>query len=193
MIALDLDNTIICYDEAFRTAASLLACLPAVGTPINKSSIKAAALAKGGNDLWTRLQGLVYGEQIGMATLYPGCADFVAASREEIVILSHKTQFPVLGSRSDLRKAATTWLESTPLANLPLHFFDTREAKVAAIAALSPRAIIDDLPEVFLTPGFPSSTSFFLFDPVQAHADWSFTPRVISWSNAGDQILTPKK
>ena len=193
MIALDLDNTIICYDEAFLAAASLLACLPAFGIAINKSTIKAAALAKGGNDLWTRLQGLVYGEQIGKATLYPGCADFVAGSREEIVILSHKTQFPVLGSRSDLRKAATTWLESTPLANLPLHFFDTREAKVAAIAALSPRAIIDDLPEVFLTPGFPSSTSFFLFDPVQAHADWSLTPRVISWSNAVEQILTPRK
>ncbi len=190
MIALDLDNTIICYDEAFRTGASLLACLPAVGTPINKSSIKAAALAKGGNDLWTRLQGLVYGEQIGMATLYPGCADFVAASREEIAILSHKTQFPVLGSRSDLRKAATGWLESTPLANLPLHFFDTREAKVAAIAALTPRVIIDDLPEVFLTAGFPSSTTFFLFDPIQAHPDWTLTPRVISWSDAHDQILT---
>ena len=190
MIALDLDNTIICYDEAFRAAASLLDCLPAFGDPINKSTIKAAALAKGGNDLWTRLQGLVYGEQIGKATLYPGCADFVAASREEIIILSHKTHFPVLGSRSDLRKAATTWLELTPLANLPLHFFDTREAKVAAVAELSPRAIIDDLPEVFLTAGFPSSTSFFLFDPVQAHADWSLTPRVISWSNAVEQILT---
>lgn len=190
MIALDLDNTIICYDEAFRAAASLLDCLPAFGDPINKSTIKAAALAKGGNDLWTRLQGLVYSEQIGKATLYPGCADFVAASREEIIILSHKTHFPVLGSRSDLRKAATTWLELTPLANLPLHFFDTREAKVAAVAELSPRAIIDDLPEVFLTAGFPSSTTFFLFDPIQAHADWSLTPRVISWSDAGYNILT---
>ena len=190
MIALDLDNTIICYDEAFRAAASLLDCLPAVGIAISKPTIKAAALAKGGNDLWTRLQGLVYGEQIGKATLYTGCADFVAASREEIVILSHKTQFPVLGSRSDLRKAATTWLESTPLAHLPLHFFDTRDAKVAAIAALNPRAIIDDLPEVFLTAGFPSSTTFFLFDPVQAHSDWSLTPRVISWTNAVYQILT---
>ena len=189
MIALDLDNTIICYDEAFRAAASLLDCLPAVGIAISTPPIKAAALATGGNDLWTRLQGLVYGEQIGKATLYPGCADFVAASREEIVILSHKTQFPVLGSRSDLRKAATAWLEATPLAHLPLHFFDTRDEKVAAIAALTPRAIIDDLPEVFLTPGFPSSTTFFLFDPDQAHADWSLTPRVISWSNAGDQIL----
>ena len=59
MIALDLDNTIICYDEAFRVAASLLDCLPAVGIAISKPTIKAAALAKGGNDLWTRLQGLV--------------------------------------------------------------------------------------------------------------------------------------
>lgn len=191
MIALDLDNTIICYDAAFFEAASLLECLPSDGVTINKSTIKAAALAKGGNDLWTRLQGLAYGEQIEKATLYPDCTRFVEAAVEEIVIVSHKTKFPVLGSKTDLRKAAVNWLESTPLAHLPLHFFDTRAMKVAALASLAPRAIIDDLPEVFLADGFPSSSTFYLFDPVRAHLDWTLTPRVTSWSDAAEQILTP--
>lgn len=189
MIALDLDNTIICYDEAFRAAAAQLECLPEPGIAANKSSIKAAALACGGNDLWTRLQGLVYGEQIGKATLFPGCAEFVASAQEELVIVSHKTQFPVLGDKKDLREAAANWIQSTPLAGVPLHFFDTREAKVAKISELSPRALIDDLPEVFQTPSFPPETIFHLFDPDNSHPLWTASPRIRSWHEARSELL----
>jgi len=184
MIALDLDNTVICYDEAFRAAASQLDCLPEPGIVINKPSIKASALARGGNDLWTRVQGLVYGGQIGKGTLFPGCAEFIASAQEDLVIVSHKTQFPVLGDKTDLREAAANWIQSTSLAGLPLHFFDTREAKVAKVAELRPRAIIDDLPEVFHTPGFPSATAFILFDPENTHPLWTTSPRLRSWHEA---------
>jgi hypothetical protein len=191
MIALDLDNTIICYDEAFRAAASELDCLPEPGIATNKSTIKAAALACGGNDLWTRVQGLAYGEQIGNGTLFPGCAEFVASAQEELVILSHKTQFPVLGDKTDLREAAAKWIQATPLAALPLHFFDTREAKVAKVSELGPRALIDDLPEVFHTPGFPASTAFILFDPENTHLLWTGSPRLRSWLEVR-QLLFPR-
>ena len=190
MIALDLDNTIICYDEAFRAAASQLDCLPEEpGIVTNKSSIKASALACGGNDLWTRVQGLVYGEQIGKGTLFTGCAEFVALAQEELVIVSHKTQFPVLGDKTDLREAAANWIQSTPLAGLPLHFFDTREAKVAKVAELRPRALIDDLPDVFKTPGFPSATAFILFDPDNSQPLWTASPRICSWRKAQSELL----
>jgi len=191
MIALDLDNTIICYDEAFRAAASQLDCLPGPGIATNKSSIKAAALTCGGNDLWTRVQGLAYGEQIGKATLFLGCSEFVASAQEELVILSHKTQFPVLGDKTDLRAAAANWIQATPLAALPLHFFDTREAKVAKVSELCPRALIDDLSEVFHTPGFPASTAFILFDPENTHPLWTGSPRLRSWLEAR-QLLLPR-
>lgn len=189
MIALDLDNTIICYDEPFRAAASQLDCLPESGIAINKSTIKTSALACGGNDLWTRVQGLAYGEQIGKATLFPGCAEFVALEQEELVIVSHKTQFPVLGDNTDLREAAANWIQSTPLAGLPLHFFDTREAKVAKVAELRPRALIDDLPEVFETPGFPDATAFILFDPENTRPLWTTSPRLRSWHEARQLLL----
>jgi hypothetical protein len=189
MIAFDLDNTIICYDEAFRAAASQLDCLPGPGLAINKSTIKASALTCGGNDLWTRLQGLAYGEQIGKAMLFPGCAEFVDSTQEELVIVSHKTQFPVLGDKTDLRKAAANWIRSSPLARLPIHFFDTREAKVAKVAELLPRALIDDLPEVFQTPGFPSATAFFLFDPENKNPLWTAAPRLRSWHEARQFFL----
>lgn len=189
MIALDLDNTIICYDEAFRAAASQLDCLPKPGLAINKSTIKIAALTCGGNDLWTRVQGLAYGEQIGKAMLFPGCAEFVTSAQEELVIVSHKTQFPVLGEKTNLREAACIFLASTPLATLPIHFLDTREAKVAKVAELLPRALIDDLPEVFQTPRFPSTTAFLLFDPENTHPLWTASPRLRSWHEAHQSLL----
>lgn len=193
MIALDLDNTIICYDEAFRAAAAQLDCLPEPGIATNKPSIKAAALACGGNNLWTRLQSLAYGEEISKAYLFPGCAHFVATACEELVIVSHKTRFPAVGQRTDLRDAARAFLRATPLAKIPVHFLDTREAKVAKIAQLKARALIDDLPEVFKTPGFPSDSTFFLFDPNNTHADWIETPRIQSWSDASDHIWPNRK
>lgn len=190
MIAIDLDNTIIRYDRAFEAAATALNCLP-VGTPINKGTVKTAALAAGGNDLWTRLQGLAYGVEIAEAEIFSGCVEFFAAAREELVIVSHKTRFPALGESTDLREAAIAFLASTPLAGISLHFLDTREAKVAKVAELQPRAMIDDLPAVFKTQGFPTATVFHLFDPDGVHKDWTTTPCVRSWDEAA-RILLPK-
>jgi len=183
MIAIDLDNTIIRYDRAFESAAARLKCLPATA-PINKATVKTAALAVGGNELWTRLQGLVYGEEITQAEIFPGCIEFFAAAPEELVIVSHKTRFPALGPRIDLREAARDFLALTPLAGIPLHFLDTREAKVAKLTELRPRALLDDLPEVLQTPGFPPTTAFHLFDPDNTHPNWTATPRIRSWHEA---------
>lgn len=183
MIAIDLDNTIIRYDRAFESAAARLQCLP-VGSPVNKATVKTAALAAGGNELWTQLQGLVYGEEITKAEIFPGCIEFFSAAREELVIVSHKTRFPALGPPTDLRKAARAFLAGTPLAGIPLHFLDTREAKVAKLAELGSRALIDDLPEVLRTPGFPPATVFHLFDPDNTHPSWTTTPRIRSWHEA---------
>jgi hypothetical protein len=165
MIAIDLDNTIIRYDRAFEAAAARLQCLPS-GTQINKATVKTAALASGGNDLWTRLQGLAYGEEIAKAEIFPGCVEFIAAAREELVIVSHKTRFPALGEPSDLRGAARAFLALTPFAGIPLHFLDTREAKVAKIAELRPRALIDDLPRSFKPPASRPPRRFISSTPI---------------------------
>lgn len=183
MIALDLDNTIICHDAAFHAAAMALDCLPPNKAP-TKATIKSAALELGGNELWTRLQGIAYGEKIHHSTLFPGCAEFITSTQEELVIVSHKTQFPAIGKSIDLREAARNWLSRTPLSGIPIHFLPTREEKVATVAKLSPRILIDDLPEVFQFPGFPTTTRFILFDPTDSHPKWSATPRIRAWNQA---------
>lgn len=195
MIALDLDNTIVCYDGAFRAAAEACECLPASGTPIDKASVKAAAFAKGGNELWTRLQGMAYGEGISQAELFPGCREFLELAMkrgEKMAVLSHKTEFPAIGPKVNLRLAAMNWLESNGLGvgdRLPVIFCDSRLEKVNRLGTLACRALLDDLPEVFRTPGFPLKTKFILFDPSDSHSDWSDSPRITSWNAATDMLL----
>jgi hypothetical protein len=188
MIAIDLDNTIIRYDRAFEAAATRLHCLPN-SKRIDKAAVKDAAIKIGGNTLWTHLQALAYGEEVSKAELFPGCATFISACREDVVIISHKTRFPAAGDPVDLREAALTFLAATPLAGLPVHFLDSREAKVAKVSALRPRALIDDLPEIFETPGFPQDTAFHLFDPENARPCWTSTPRLQSWHEAAHLLL----
>lgn len=195
MIALDLDNTIICYDEAFRAAAEEVGCLPSSGERVDKSSVKTAALAAGGNDLWTQVQGIAYGEGISSATLFPGCMEFIHRALHTnvpLAIFSHKTEYPAIGPRVNLRIAAMQWMEKQglpPADQLPVNFCGSREDKVARIAASNCRALIDDLPEVFLSSAFPSGTLFVLFDPAGSHTDWSNSPRVASWQAASELLL----
>jgi hypothetical protein len=197
MIALDLDNCIICYDRPFFSASKRAGCAPAHGASPSKEEVKAAAFARGGNELWTLLQGEVYGTGIYEAEIFPGCREFVnraLAAGERLVILSHKTKFPALGPQVDLRAAASKFLEENDfptVSQVPVHFCDTREEKVARLGELGCRAIVDDLPAVYNTPGFPTQTRFVLFDPSNAHAEWSATPRVGSWSKAAELLLAP--
>jgi hypothetical protein len=195
MIALDLDNTIICYDQAFRAAASKIGCLPGDGLPVNKATVKETALRMGGNALWTKLQGIAYSEGLYHANPYPGCLQFIntALDREQsLIILSHKTEFPASGRKVNLRRAAIDWLGNHGLCfgdRLPVVFFDSREEKVRALKTHRCRAILDDLPEVFRVPAFPAQTLFVLFDPTNAHLRWIESPRVASWSEACDLLL----
>ena len=197
MIALDLDNTIICYDDAFRAAAEETGCLPVDGITINKASVKASALAKGGNDLWTRLQGIAYASGIQKAKPFYGCQQFINRAldrNERLAIISHKTEYPAIGAKVNLRMAAINWLGSNGLSfgsRLPVIFCDSREEKVEHVRSFDCRALIDDLPDVFQTLGFPSSTSFILFDPAGEHEGWSASPRVKSWDEAADLLLPP--
>lgn len=197
MIALDLDNTIICYDAAFQAAAAEAGCPLPAAVPPSKAAVKAAALAAGGNALWTRIQGIAYGEGMAHATLFPGCRAFIAhalAQDEKLAVVSHKSEFPASGLRVNMRTAADEWLARNRLGfggRLPVHYCDSRAEKVSRVAGLACRALVDDLPEVYQTPGFPPQTAFVLFDPAGKHSGWTASPRVASWSGAQTLLFPP--
>lgn len=195
-VGVDLDNTIICYDQAFHHAAAERGWIdPAI--PATKSAVKQAVLEKLDNRAWTELQGFVYGPGIAAASPYPGVLGFFQeCSRRSIpaCIISHKTRHAAAGPPHDLREAALSWLGASGLFDAALKsgdifFADTRSAKLEAVRDLGCRTLIDDLPEIFHNPSYPTGTDFILFDPDQAHPDWRVTPRASSWAEISAGIL----
>jgi hypothetical protein len=170
-IGIDLDNTIIDYDEAFVKVGTEIGLLPASPALRSKEQVKAFLItpARGEAD-WMRLQGQVYGRCIDRARLCDGVADFLRAMRARcarISIISHKTRYGHYdGARVNLWDAAAGWLdrhgffseESFGLDRNDLHFLESRDEKVAQIAAVGCQAFIDDLPEVLLHAAFPART-----------------------------------
>ena len=171
-IGIDLDNTIINYDRAFYAAAVARGWVPETTAP-TKQAVK-ATLAD--DHRWQHLQGYVYGQGIGAATVYEGVEDFLkscAAQNTRPFIVSHKTEFGHFDeTKTNLRDAARTWLIARGIVGSPwgvaaehVYFETTRAAKVARIAALGCDIFIDDLAEVFDEPGFPATTQPRLFAP----------------------------
>ncbi len=180
MIGIDFDNTIVCYDEVFgRVAVEQGLVPPHVAT--SKTAIRDHLRALGQEDRWTELQGTIYGPRMMDAPPFPGVVEFFAACRAAgvpVAIVSHRTRFPYLGERHDLHAAARDWLERhgfhDPVGiGLPVErvfFEETKEAKLARIAAVGCTHFIDDLPELLSHPLFPANVRRILFDPRGQHA-----------------------
>ena len=173
-IGVDFDNTLVCYDGVFHRAALERALIPP-DLPSGKNDVRDFLNASGRGAEFTELQGYVYGARMDLAALYPGVLDFFDAAREgrhELFIVSHKTRRPLRGAPHDLHASARAFLESRcgvggggALKPDSVFFEETKELKVARIAALDLDVFIDDLPEILHMSGFPAHTAPILFDP----------------------------
>jgi hypothetical protein len=179
-IGIDFDNTIACYDGVFHAAALERGLIPA-NLASDKNAVRDYLNGEGRADAFTELQGHVYGARMELASPYPGFAEFIATARKaghDLFIVSHKTRHPILGPKHDLHAAARGFLVARGLVGAGATQIDssrvflelTKEAKVGRIAALGCDAFIDDLPEIFASPDFPSARGI-LFDPAHQFAD----------------------
>jgi hypothetical protein len=165
-IGIDLDNTLICYDQLFLEVAVQRGLVPVSFTGTKREVRDHIRLLPDGELEWQRLQSHVYGPAIAGATLATGALDFIQeASRRgiEVAIVSHKTALSNMGSSPvNLRDAARGWLRtngvvgSGAISEQNLYFEDTRSDKIARIVALGCTHFIDDLEEVFHDSAFPS-------------------------------------
>jgi hypothetical protein len=196
-IGLDLDNTVICYDQAFLRVGQEEGLLPA-SFQGNKVAVKNALLAERPDGyLWEALQGMVYGRRIDAATLFEGVGDFLDLCRQRdasVAIVSHKTERahhdPHL---TDLRLAALRWMEARQFFDLPglglergnVFFEGSRDDKVRRIRALGCQLFIDDLTEVLAHGDMPQGCRKILFgrDP---HCAFEQYP---SWREVRDAIF----
>jgi hypothetical protein len=188
-IGIDLDNTLICYDEAFQRVGKEEGLL-AASFEGDKAAVKRALLKERPDGLlWETLQGLVYGRRIDAAALFDGVSRFLEICRargDEVAIVSHKTELahhdPL---RTDLRAAALQWMESHRFfdpAGLGLnrdnvHFEGTRDDKIRRIASRGFTLFVDDLAEVLAHEHMPVACRKILFgqepqDRFEQYATW---------------------
>ena len=198
MIGVDFDNTIVRYDDVFGRVALDMGLVPPRAAT-SKTAVRDHLRAAGEEDRWTELQGFVYGARMPDAPAFAGVVEFFSRCRVEgvpVAIVSHRTRFPYLGERHDLHAAARDWLarhgfHDADRVGLPVErvfFEETKEAKLARIAALGCTTFIDDLPELLADPRFPAGVRRILFDPLGVHAPPAGVAVAATWAAVHDLV-----
>ena len=199
IIGVDFDNTIVCYDALFHRVAQERGLIPD-NLPVNKTAVRDHLRATGREDIWTEMQGEVYGSRMAEAAPYPGAIEFFRACREQgipVRIISHKTRHPYLGERHDLHAAARNWLQlqgffdaaQIGLCETEVFFELTKEAKLSRIATCGCTHFIDDLPELLLAPHFPAGIERLLFDPECLHKNIASLRRASTWAELSENLF----
>lgn len=199
-IGFDFDNTIVSYDALFHKVAIEQGVIHEE-VPVNKLAVRDFLRKAGKEDIWTEMQGYVYGARMSEAQSYPEVITVMKRLRDAghtLAIMSHKTRYPYRGQQYDLHAAARDWIQRYLCVNgdsiIPSEqiFFElTKEDKLARIANFACDVFIDDLPEILLAAQFPTKTSRYLFDPEQHHrqADLPNINIVPSWATFESHLL----
>ena len=189
-IGIDFDNTIVCYDRIFHRIAMEKSLIPE-NLPVSKGSVRDYLRAMDQEDIWTELQGYVYGARMVEADPFPGVYEFFAECRARglsLFIISHRTRYPFLGEQYDLHESAYAWLKEYNFLNgtqglltdNEVFFELTKSAKLERIGTTGCDCFIDDQQEFLSEPAFPIGTRKILFDPNEQHIENSLQ-RVSSW------------
>ena len=199
-IGIDFDNTIVSYDRLFHKVAAEQEVIPR-DLAATKLAVRDYLRRIDKEDVWTEMQGYVYGSRMGEAEAYPDAVDFLIWARDsgiETFIISHKTEYPFRGPRHDLHAAARGWvhdsLKAAGRALVPperVFFETTKDAKLDRVRQTKCNVFIDDLPEILLAPAFPENVDRILFDPDAHHRrgrDGLFT--LGSWSDIRAHLET---
>ena len=199
IIGIDFDNTIICYESIFHEVAHELKLIPS-SVEKSKTGVRDWLRDCGQEDLWTELQGVVYGKFLARAMPFEGATRSVKKLQESgntVFIISHKTRHPFLGPQYDLHLAAAQWLSEHFIFDGQIlveqgniFFNETLEEKIACINKLDCDFFIDDLPELLCSPHFPKKTKKVLFDPLNKHNKLINLCPTKSWDEIYQLIVT---
>ena len=195
-IGIDIDNTIICYKGVF----ALVARKQGFDVPLASSKEETKRWFKDRklDSAFTILQGKVYGSQLHKACLFDDVHKFIEdASNKghQLFLVSHKTQYPILGENIDLRAAALQFLKNCGVISRNMlkinniFFEDTIENKVARIGVLNLDLFIDDLIEVFEHPNYPIHVRSILFQNDVESTPLDNMEVYSSWRSIGQKIL----
>ncbi len=191
LVGIDFDNTIVSYDKIYCIVAREQGTLPSHLT-LTKTQLRNRLRAEGREDVWTEMQGYVYGERMQEARPFPGVIEFFSYSEKSgipVAIISHRTKYPYRGPRYDLHIAAKQWLQENMLTGTgqtllredQVFFEVSKEDKIKRIVQQGCTHFIDDLPEFLLDSNFPDKVTRILFDPESCYEDSPHFHRANSW------------
>lgn len=167
-IGIDLDNTIVIYDDLIRTQANIL------NVPNDLIHKKDIANYLRGNNLeykWTEIQGLIYGPLMYKAKIAINFFDILFKLinyKVEIVIISHRTKYSQYDGSFNLHDSAISWLNENIFTKLKgnkikVIFGETIEEKIKIIKQQNLNYFIDDLEKILINEEFPTSTKKILY------------------------------
>jgi len=169
-LAIDLDNTIINYDDLFYKAARNK--LRIHSNIKNKENIKKLIIKKYSEKKWTEIQSTVYSRKIFQAKIFPGFINEIKKLSKycEIFIVSHKTLWPIYGKKINLhnktkkflKKKKISFCKNSLIKEENIFFETTKEKKIKRIKRLKPHYFIDDLESILKS--IPKSVNKILFN-----------------------------
>ena len=173
VIGFDFDNTIIDYSNSFKILAKKKK-YNKINSNLDKNSLKDFLIKNKKQNEWTIIQGEVYGKYITRAELYKGFIKlfrYLLKKNIKIFIVSHKTKYPYLGKKINLRKEAKKWIQKNiiyknKIFNFSMknvYFENSIEKKINRIVKLKCNIFIDDLPQILNL--LPKNIIKFLFNP----------------------------
>lgn len=165
---IDLDNTIVDYSDVFKKIA--VGLVEFSGQEFTgKESLAAHLRSINREDLWTEIQGFVYGPMMTDAKISEGLVSVLAnevKASDEIIIISHRTKFPSSGLDFDLHGGARDWINKNVISqpelsklNLSYYFETSIEDKIKRIQSTAVDIFIDDHLGILSHTLFPSKVA----------------------------------
>ena len=188
-VGFDFDNTLINYYGVFFEVAYSKGLIP-LNIKKDKNSVKDYLNKNSQGELFTEIQGLVYGKEILRScpskNILIGLNDLLKKEKKaNLFIVSHKTKYPFIGEKIDLREAANRWIKKNLKLNEKLIFPEknifyesTIEEKIKRINYLKCDYYFDDLP--IIIENLPSHIKGFLYDPLNKYQEGNLN-KISDW------------
>lgn len=163
-IGIDLDNTIIDYQNSFKKYLKERKIYLKV---INKNKIKQICDNNPKIESWTKAQEEIYGKYISSAKpfkYFKKFEKFALSNNIKLYIVSHKTKYSQFSKKYNLHYSSNNWLKKNINKNkYKIFYVDSVVNKIKKIQKIKPNYFIDDLIKIFKCKQFPKKVKKIYF------------------------------
>lgn len=163
-IGIDLDNTIIDYQNSFK---KYLRERKIYLKTINKNKIKQLCNNNPKIKSWTEVQEEIYGKYISSAKpfkYFKKFEKFALNNKIKLYIVSHKTKHSQFSKKYNLHDCSNKWLKKNISKDkYKIFYVDSIIKKIKKIQKIKPNYFIDDLIKIFECRQFPKKVKKIYF------------------------------